>query len=201
MILTYIPNEEGYSLKNKMKRTIIALLAVICIFGCTACGSKASEGVLTDDAAARAEETNPSKVYIDDEAIAMAGSLSESDRALIQAAQDEFNQINSLRTAAGLSALSWSNDLAEAAYVRSQEIVGTFSHTRPDGSAWYTVNSNVMYGENLAKNFADATSVTNAWMNSSVHKAVIMTAGYKTLGVAIYKGSDGNLYWAQEYGY
>ena len=154
-----------------------------------------------DSAREKAFKTGASKVYIDDEAIAMAGSLSESDPALIQAAQDEFNQINSLRTAAGLSALSWSNDLAEAAYVRSQEIFGTFSHTRPDGSAWYTVNSNVMYGENLAKNFADATSVTNAWMNSSVHKAVIMTAGYKTLGVAIYKGSDGNLYWAQEYGY
>lgn len=188
-------------MKKSMKKSLIAVIAAICMVGCMACGSAASAGALPDSAVARSQDSDLGKIYIDDEAIAMAGSLSSTDPALQQSAQDALTLVNQQRAAAGLAALTWNNDLAAAALVRAQEIVGTFSHTRPNGSAWYTVNSNVMYGENLAKNYSSATDVVNAWMASPTHKANVMDSGFKTIGISIYKADDGHWYWAQEFGY
>lgn len=188
-------------MKRKRKVLLTVMLVVILVMGFTACGKKADNGLLTDEAGTRSQEEGAGKVYIDDDAIALAGSFAEEDPALQQAAQDAFNQVNDLRAAQGLSTLTWSDDLSEAAYVRAQEIVGTFSHTRPDGSDWWTVNSSIMYGENLAKNYSSASSVVSAWMASPTHAANIMDGDYASVGIAVYQGSDGNWYWAQEFGY
>jgi len=76
----------------------------------------------------------------------------------------------------------------------------SFSHTRPDGSAWWTVNSNLMYGENLAIDFYDATSVVNAWMASPTHAANIM-ANFSSGAIAVYQHANGSWAWANEFGY
>lgn len=187
-------------MRNKMKKILCLTLVAACMIGCVACGKE--KGDITDSAVARVQsEEDEEFVYIDDEAIALAGSLSEQDPGLRQAAQDAFALTNQERAAAGLPALTWSNALADAAYVRAQEIVGTFSHTRPDGSDWWTVNSSIMYGENLARGFSSAGAAVQAWMNSPTHKANIVDGGYRTLGIAIFQGSDGKWYWAQEFGY
>lgn len=184
------------------KKVVAVAVTAVCICGAVAYTNLSAQGILPDSAVARTKESNAGgKVYIDDGAIALAGSLSEEDPSLTKAAQDAFTQVNALRAAQGLPAYTWNDDLAQAAYVRAQEIVGTFSHTRPDGSNWWTVNSNIMYGENLAKNYSTATDVVNAWMASPTHKANVMDAGFKTLGIAVFQGSDGHWYWAQEFGY
>ena len=84
--------------------------------------------------------------------------------------------------------------------VRAQECEKKFSHQRPDGTEWYTVNSQIMYGENLAHNYYNANSVVDAWMASPTHRANIETAAYTKMGVAAYKTSSGQWYWAQEFG-
>lgn len=133
---------------------------------------------------------------IDDNAIALAGTMPTDQTAQLAA----FNLCNKERTDAGLPALTWSNDLATAAMVRSKEIVSTWSHTRPNGQDWYTVNASIMYGENLAKGYSSAQECVDAWMASPGHRTNIMAADFKTCGIAIYK--QGNMwYWAQEFGY
>ena len=109
--------------------------------------------------------------------------------------------MNQQRVAQGLAALVWSDALTSAAQVRASEITSSFSHTRPNGSEFWTVDSSVQYGENLAKLYQSADSVYDAWMNSPTHAANIMDSGYKTVGIAICQTADGSWYWAQEFGY
>ena len=56
-------------------------------------------------------------------------------------AQDAFAKVNEIRVANGLSPLTWNGQIENAAKVRANEIVSSFSHTRPDGSSWYTADA------------------------------------------------------------
>lgn len=113
-----------------------------------------------------------------------------------------FNLVNQARAENGLEPLSWSNGLAADAAVRAQEIVTSFSHTRPDGSDWWTVDPDLMYGENLACGQSTAQEVFNSWWASPGHRANIL-GDYRTCGFALYYNGDAayTYYWAQEFGY
>ncbi len=113
-----------------------------------------------------------------------------------------FNLVNEARAAEGLAPLSWSNALAADAAVRAQEIVLNFSHTRPDGSDWWTVDPDRMYGENLACGQSTAQEVFNSWMASPGHRANIL-GDFTTCGFALHYNGDASYtyYWAQEFGY
>lgn len=111
-----------------------------------------------------------------------------------------FSQVNLARAEIGLPELMWSEELADAARVRAEEIYQSFSHTRPDGNPWWTVDSEILFGENIVKGYQSADSVVSAWMESSDHKENILYAGFETIGIAVIN-VDGKWYWAQEFGY
>jgi hypothetical protein len=184
---------------KRFKKIYAVAIAAVLGLSLIACGAS-KEAVIDDQAAVRGLDEGVGEIYIDDEAIALAGSAASSQAAL-DACTAVFNLMNQQRAAQGLPALVWSTALTNAAQVRANEITRSFSHTRPDGSAFWTVDSNVQYGENLAKLYQSADSVYAAWMNSPTHAANIMDAGYKTVGIAICQTGDGSWYWAQEFGY
>ena len=109
-------------------------------------------------------------------------------------------RVNEARTAIGLPELLWNAELAKAADIRAKEIEQAFSHVRPDGSEWWTVNDEIIYGENIARGYPSADSVMEAWMESSEHKDNILYASFQTIGVALYE-NNGRWYWVQEFGY
>ncbi len=185
---------------KKLKKVYAIALAAVLGFATIACGSVNTDAVVDDQAAVRGLEEGAGEYYIDDEAIALANTAATT-QAAEDACQAVFNLMNQQRVAQGLSALVWSDALTNAAQVRASEITRSFSHTRPDGSAFWTVDSNVQYGENLAKLYQSADSVYTAWMNSPTHAANIMDTGYKTVGIAICQTDNGSWYWAQEFGY
>lgn len=185
--------------KFRMKKIIAIALTAIMTISVAACGAKGQSSI-DDQAATRGLEEGAGEIWIDDEAIALAGSAASS-QAAIDACYAVLNLMNQQRVAQGLSQLSWSDALTSAAQVRANEITTSFSHTRPNGSAFWTVDSNVQYGENLAKLYQSADSVYTAWMNSPTHAANIMDSGYKTVGIAVCQTGDGSWYWAQEFGY
>jgi uncharacterized protein YkwD len=55
-------------------------------------------------------------------------------------------------------------------------------------------------GENIAEGFPDAQSVVNAWLNSPGHKANIENSSYVVTGVGVAEGSNGEIYWVQDFG-
>ena len=107
--------------------------------------------------------------------------------------------MNERRQAAGLKCLTLLPGLSEAAVVRAREASVCWSHTRPDGSAWYTAGRGTAYGENLAKGYRSASSVCDAWMASPSHAANILSPYFSFVCVATYMDERGCLYWSVEF--
>ena len=114
-------------------------------------------------------------------------------------AKAAFAKVNEIRVANGLNPLSWNYQVENAAKVRANEIVGSFSHTRPDGRPWYTADDKVLYRENLAQYYDSAEEVVAAWMNSPSHRANILKGDFKS-GAIFTVEVDGEVYWAEEFG-
>jgi uncharacterized protein YkwD len=108
-------------------------------------------------------------------------------------------KVNEIRIANGLSAVQHSASLETTSNVRANEITSYFSHTRPDGTAWYTVNSDLQYGENLAEGYSSADEVVNAWMASPTHRENILRSDFTTCAIST-TTVNGRTYWAQEFG-
>lgn len=191
-----------------MKKFLAGLLLSVTVVSLVGCGSKATE--LDDQAAVRSYDAADTSVYIDDEYTALIGSVENA--AMTEAEKQRSAELramavaaleatNAQRAAYGLPALVWDEELAVAAQVRATEIVTLFSHTRPNGADYWTVNSLIVWAENLAKGYNTSDSVVTAWVNSPTHRLNLMDGGFVTCGIAIYEGSDGTLYWAQEFGY
>lgn len=190
---------------SKSKLTKIALCAVLAL--ALAGGSvayfatKAETGSLTDQAAVR-EAGIPADgiVYIEPDLVGLASALSGNADSQA-AAKVAFDIVNTKRQEAGLSALTWNTGLEKAAAVRAVEASQSFSHTRPDGSEWWTVDSNLMYAENLATGYTTGDSVVTAWMNSPTHKANLMDSELRSVALAVHINGNGGWTWAQEFGY
>ena len=114
---------------------------------------------------------------------------------------DIVNEINEVRDDIDLDPYDFDRGLGEAAYIRAEECEQSFSHTRPDGSKWYTVNQNICFGENLAFGYDTADEVVDAWLNSPTHRDLIYDEDFLTCGIGHYEGSDGTTYIACEFGY
>lgn len=109
--------------------------------------------------------------------------------------------VNDIRTQNGLSPLTANWELSRIARYKSQDMVDKhyFSHTSPTygtpfemirafGLSYRTAGENIAYGQRSPQ------EVVNAWMNSSGHRANILNASYKQIGVGYV--SNGH-YWTQ----
>ena len=111
---------------------------------------------------------------------------------------------NSERKSAGFGSLTLDSQLSKLARMKAEDMAknGYFSHTSPTyGSAFDMMKKyGVSYrtaGENIAKGQKTPEAVMNGWMNSSGHRANILSSTYTHIGVGYAKDSKGNTYWVQ----
>ena len=109
--------------------------------------------------------------------------------------------VNVERSKQGLKSLTSDWQLSRVARYKSQDMKdkGYFSHTSPTyGSPFEMMKSfGISYrtaGENIAKGQRTPAEVVKAWMNSSGHRANILSSSFTKIGVGYVK--DGN-YWTQ----
>lgn len=109
--------------------------------------------------------------------------------------------VNVQRARNGLQPLSLDAELCRFARVKSQDMHDNryFDHTSPTyGSPFDMMRQfGITYasaGENIAMGYSTPEAVVNAWMNSSGHRANILSTKYTTLGVGFV--SNGG-YWTQ----
>lgn len=126
----------------------------------------------------------------------------EAAKSAKEIAYDVFDEVNDVRAENGLEPLTWDDELTACAGVRAKELRKKFSHTRPDGRGWYTVNPDIMFGENLLYTPYDLTAeqLVQLWMDSPTHRELILKGSYETAGVYCYN-KGGKDYWAFEFGY
>ena len=134
------------------------------------------------------------------------GGNSQGSVSLSAFEQEVLDLVNKERAAYGLSALQADSKVQAAAKTRANEILKSFSHTRPDGRAFSTSlnEAGATYsgaGENIAKGQRTPEEVVNAWMNSAGHRANILNSKYKYLGVGCVKSGSSSYAWTQIFTY
>lgn len=117
-----------------------------------------------------------------------------------------LNLVNAERKKQGLNVLTLAKDLTNVANLKAKDMAvnGYFDHNSPTyGSPFQMMQSfGISYksaGENIAAGQRTPEEVMNSWMNSSGHRANILNASYKELGVGYYKGGSYGVYWVQEF--
>lgn len=107
---------------------------------------------------------------------------------------------NAERQKYALPALTPSPLLEKAARLKAEDMFAGdyWSHRSPTGKTPWDflkeVGYNYVYaGENLARDFADASGVVAAWMASPTHKENIVSKNYQEIGVAVVDGELGGL--------
>lgn len=130
-----------------------------------------------------------------------SGSTGGTSTGTSSAAQAVLAEVNAARAKNGLSALTLDANMNRAAAVRAAELAQSFSHTRPNGSRGLTAlnEAGVSYrtaGENIASGQQTAQAVVSAWMNSSGHRANILSSSFGRMGVG-QATIGGRTYWVQ----
>lgn len=103
---------------------------------------------------------------------------------------------NVKRSENGLGQVTANQLLAQAAAAKAANMFSEnyWAHNSPSGKTPWTFIQAAGYkyvyaGENLARDFADAQSVVNAWMNSPSHKSNLLDKNFKEIGVAVASGT------------
>ena len=128
----------------------------------------------------------------------MQASITASEEAM---ADRVIELVNQERTSRGLQPLLKHDGLMVAAAARARELSQRYSHTRPDGSECFTIlwHLGIDYayaGENIAMGQKTPEIVMNDWMNSSGHRANILSENFDCIGVGCTM-VDGYPYWVQ----
>ncbi|KKP48253.1 MAG: hypothetical protein UR39_C0001G0048 [Candidatus Woesebacteria bacterium GW2011_GWA1_33_30] len=113
-----------------------------------------------------------------------------------QISPDEVTRLtNQKRAEAGLSALTYNQTLAGAAYTKGRDMIDRdyWAHTAPDGTQPWKFFTDFGYrykyaGENLARDFSSAQATVDAWMNSPTHRDNILNSKYKEIGIGVTEG-------------
>lgn len=102
---------------------------------------------------------------------------------------------NEKRAESGLSSLEYNPTLSAAAEAKGEDMLAKdyWAHVSPDGTEPWKFFTDVGYayryaGENLARDFSNASSAVEAWMASPTHKDNILSSKYKEIGIAVVEG-------------
>jgi uncharacterized protein YkwD len=126
-----------------------------------------------------------------------AGSATEEQQALVL--------LNNDRAANGLPALRANAQLSQLARNYAQDMIarGYFSHNNPEGLTPFDrlKRAGISYnyaGENLAVNTSVASAEV-ALMNSSGHRANILSPNFTEVGIGVARNARGQVYVVQEF--
>src|SRR3989344_8844829 len=103
---------------------------------------------------------------------------------------------NSKRAQNGFGPLAVNSQLAQAASAKANDMYAAdyWAHNSPSGKTpWSFISASgyryLYAGENLARDFSDASSVVEAWMASPSHRSNILGDHFKEIGVAVASGN------------
>lgn len=119
-------------------------------------------------------------------------------------AKEVLDLVNQERSKAGLKSLALSSELTSVATIKAKDMAenGYFDHTSPTYGSPFDMMSRfgVQYssaGENIAAGQKNAQEVMNSWMNSSGHRANILSKNYTEIGIGYVEGGSYGTYWVQ----
>lgn len=196
-----------------MKKQMMSLTAALCaVCAVTVSASALSHTVVRGDTMwklavqyqvgtreiiqANPQVSNPDLIYP-----GQVLTIPEPDKSVTAFESEVIRLVNEARAANGLQPLTANWELSRVARYKSQDMAdrGYFSHTSPTygspfqmirafGLSFRTAGENIAYGQRTPQ------QVFQGWMNSSGHRANILSASYTQIGVGYV--ADGH-YWTQ----
>lgn len=163
---------------RRRRRSVVCLILVFILIFFAGCGKDASPIL---EAGARNDKLDNQIIILDEQ-------TPTSDDIMFNLPGQCFSLINSYRQMNGLPDLRWSPALEECAETRAEEASECWSHKRPSGKPWYTVNPRIMRGENLAMGFTSAEDIVNSWINSPAHNELLLADDFTYVAIAEYNG-------------
>jgi uncharacterized YkwD family protein/spore coat assembly protein SafA len=128
-------------------------------------------------------------------------NIPSADSSVVSYEREVIELVNEERSLRGLFPLKEDWQLSRVARYKSEDMRKNnyFSHTSPTyGSPFEMIKSfGISYrsaGENIAKGQPTPTAVVNAWMNSSGHRANILSKSFTHIGVGY---DPSGRYWTQ----
>lgn len=110
--------------------------------------------------------------------------------------------INAERSSRSLGTLSQSGILMQVAEAHSQDMVDRnfFSHVNPDGLGPGERLTNAGYnwstwGETIGAGYSTPQAMFDGWMNSSDHRAILLSEAYTEIGIGYVAGGTYGHYW------
>jgi len=158
---------------------------------CLSCGAAAAPGVEGERGASRGGVVDKEKETVEppssyEETAAIAGEATDEERA---AARALFENVNAERTARGLHALTWSDELSVVGrnYCAEMARTGVIAHeSKLSGSPADRARKAGIAFVRLTENLAlagDAAAAHEGLMNSQGHKANILDSGVFAVGI------------------
>ena len=151
---------------------------------------------LSEIKAANPQISNPNLLYP-----GQVLTIPTTDSSVLSYEKEVVRLVNEIRAKNGLKALTYNWELSRVARYKSQDMKDNryFSHTSPVYGTPFQMMKDfgITYrsaGENIARGYTSPQAVVNAWMNSSGHRANILSASFTQIGVGYV--ADGN-YWTQ----
>jgi uncharacterized protein YkwD len=108
--------------------------------------------------------------------------------------------VNIERQNDGKKPLTYMNDLEKGANMRAIEVKELWSHTRPNGTLFFTAFEYLRYtkiGENLAAGPETPNEAVTGWMRSIGHRSNILDETYEQMAMSISEDDEGRLFWVQ----
>ena len=140
-----------------------------------------------------------------------SNTVPDNSNYIAEIEQAIFQRVNHERTAVGLPALSYNTTMQSYARIKSKDMGdnGYFSHEdqqgnlitvkmKADGISYRAWGENIAYIKGMTGNSALATRFMDNWMNSSGHKANILSTNFSSVGIGVYKIGD-TYYATQEF--
>lgn len=165
-------------MRTRRTRILISLILIVSMIFFSGCGEEVSQIL----------ETGARNLELDGRIIILEEQEPSADDVMFNLPGRCFNLINSYRMMNGLLELKWSPALEKCAYTRAKEAAVCWSHERPNGKPWYTVNPNIMRGENLAMGYESAEDIVNNWIDSPTHNELLLATDFKYVAIAEYNG-------------
>ena len=146
-----------------------------------------------------------------DETPSVDNGTSTSTNFMAQVEQSIFNKVNEERAKAGVPALTYNTTMEKYARIKSQDMGDNnyFSHEdlsgnlittqmKKDGVTYRAWGENIAYVGGMTDPNAIADKIMTNWMNSSGHRANILSTNFSSIGVGVYK-SGNRVYATQEF--
>ncbi len=120
-----------------------------------------------------------------------------------------WDETNTKKIHPNCKAIKYDKDLERIAEMRAKELSKRFSHTRPNGSKFYTLKrngtqsnaENIQTGQSTYKQAFRAFQESDQPYSGQQSRRNMLNKEFTLIGIGHYVDAEGNDFWAQEFSY